>query len=199
MKKATILFTGFVTLVLSLAVITALSQADKNKAVQENNMNENIKGIMVKDIDMNDVNLSDYTGKVLLIVNVASQCGYTPQYAGLQEIYEKYKGRGFEILAFPCNQFGGQEPGTNEEIKEFCSANYEVTFKLFNKIEVNGPNRSPLYERLTNCPAIDTGDVKWNFEKFLISRDGKIIARFRSKVEPMSEEIISAIEEQLNY
>lgn len=199
MKKATILFTGFVTLVLSLAVITALSQADKNKAVQENNMNENIKGIMVKDIDMNDVNLSDYTGKVLLVVNVASQCGYTPQYAGLQEIYEKYKGRGFEILAFPCNQFGGQEPGTNEEIKEFCSANYEVTFKLFNKIEVNGPNRSPLYERLTNCPAIDTGDVKWNFEKFLISRDGKIIARFRSKVEPMSEEIISAIEEQLNY
>ncbi len=160
-------------------------------------MNNNISDITVKDMNGKDVHLSDYKGKVLLIVNVASECGFTPQYKGLEKIYKKYKDKGFEILAFPCNQFGGQEPGTNEEIKNFCSSKFGVTFKLFNKIEVNGKNRSPLYERLTGNSNTEQGDVKWNFEKFLISKDGEIVARFRSKVTPESNEITGAIEKEL--
>ncbi len=157
----------------------------------------NISSITVKDMDGDNVNLSAYKGKVLLIVNVASKCGFTPQYEGLESIYKKYKDQGFEILAFPCNQFGGQEPGTNEEIKNFCSSKYDVTFKLFDKIDVNGKDRSPLYAALTSNTNTEQGDVKWNFEKFLISRDGEIVARFRSKVTPESEEITSAIEKEL--
>jgi glutathione peroxidase len=157
----------------------------------------NIENITVKDMNGKDVKLSDYKGKVLLIVNVASKCGFTPQYEGLEKIYKEYKDQGFEILGFPCNQFGGQEPGTNEEIKNFCTSKYDVTFKLFDKIEVNGKNRSPLYAALTSNTNTEQGDVKWNFEKFLISRDGKIVARFRSKVTPESSEITSAIEKEL--
>lgn len=160
-------------------------------------MSNNIGDVTVKDMNGKEVNLADYKGKVLLIVNVASKCGYTPQYEGLEKIYEKYKDRGFEILGFPCNQFGGQEPGTNSEIKEFCSTNYGVTFPLFNKIEVNGPNRSPLYEKLTGNSITEQGDIKWNFEKFLISKNGDIVARFRSKVTPESDEITGAIEQEL--
>lgn len=160
-------------------------------------MSNNIGDITVKDMNGKDVNLADYKGKVLLIVNVASKCGNTPQYAGLERIYEKYKDRGFEILAFPCNQFGQQEPGTNAEIKEFCTSNYGVTFPLFDKIEVNGPNHSPLYAKLTSNSNTEQGDVKWNFEKFLISKDGDIVARFRSKVTPESDEMTAAIEHEL--
>jgi glutathione peroxidase len=160
-------------------------------------LKQNISDIVVKDMNNKDVKLSDYEGKVLLIVNVASKCGYTKQYKGLQEIYDKYKSQGFEILAFPCNQFGGQEPGSNEQIAEFCSANFGVAFKLFDKIDVNGSNRSPLYERLTNSPSIEKGDVKWNFEKFLIDKEGNIVRRFLTKVEPTSKEVISAIESEL--
>ncbi len=163
----------------------------------ENKKSDSINDIIVFDTEGNQVNLSDYNGKVLLIVNVASECGYTPQYTGLQEIYEKYNPLGFEILAFPCNDFGGQEPGTNEQIKNFCSKNYGVTFKLFDKIKILGENKSPLYERLTNNSVTEKGDVKWNFEKFLISKDGKIVARFHTKVGPNSDEIISAIERNL--
>ena len=148
-------------------------------------------------VRLQEVHLSDYKGKVLLIVNVASECGFTPQYEGLEKIYKKYNDKGFEILAFPCNQFGGQEPGTNEEIKNFCSSKYNVTFKLFDKIEVNGQNQSPLYEKLESNTNTDQGDVKWNFEKFLISKDGEIVARFRSKVTPESEEITGAIEKEM--
>jgi len=158
---------------------------------------DNINNITVLDMEGNQVNLSDYNGKILLIVNVASECGYTPQYTGLQEIYEEYNSQGFEILAFPCNDFGGQEPGTNEQIKNFCSTNYGVTFKLFDKIKIPGENKSPLYERLTNNSVTEKGDVKWNFEKFLISKEGKIVARYRTKVEPTSDEIISAIEREM--
>jgi glutathione peroxidase len=132
-----------------------------------------------------------------MIVNVASECGYTKQYAGLQKIYEKYNPKGFEILAFPCNDFGGQEPGTNEQIQNFCSSKFGVTFKLFDKIKVLGDERSPLYDRLINNNVTENGDVKWNFEKFIISKDGKIVARFRTKVEPASDEVISAIEGEL--
>jgi glutathione peroxidase len=161
-------------------------------------MKDDIYNIVVKDIEGKDVKLSDYSGKVLLIVNVASKCGYTPQYEGLQKIYESYKHKGFEILAFPCNDFKGQEPGTNEEIKEFCSANYGVTFKLFDKIKVLGDDRAPLYQKLINAESVEQGDVKWNFEKFLISKEGKVEGRFRSKVKPESEEITSLIEKLLS-
>jgi glutathione peroxidase len=161
-------------------------------------MTNNINDITVKDMNGKDVHLSDYKGKVLLIVNVASKCGFTPQYEGLEKIYKTYKDKGFEILAFPCNQFGGQEPGTNEQIQNFCSANYGVTFKLFDKLEVNGQNRSPLYAKLTQNTNTDQGDIKWNFEKFLISKDGDIVARYRSKVTPESDEIRTAIEKELN-
>jgi glutathione peroxidase len=160
---------------------------------------DSINDIIVFDTEGNQVNLSDYSGKVLLIVNVASECGYTPQYAGLQEIYEEYNPKGFEILAFPCNDFGEQEPGTNEQIKNFCTANYGVTFKLFDKIKILGREKSPLYEKLINNSVTEKGDVKWNFEKFLISKEGKIVARYRTKAEPTSEEIISAIERELKH
>ncbi|QQS38194.1 MAG: glutathione peroxidase [Ignavibacteriales bacterium] len=161
-------------------------------------MKDNINDIAVKDMDNNEIKLSSYNGKVLLIVNVASECGYTPQYAGLEEIYRKYKDKGFEILAFPCNDFGQQEPGSNEEIKNFCSTNYSITFKLFDKIRILGEEKSPLYERLTNNAVTEKSDIKWNFEKFLISKEGKIVDRFFKKTEPTSYEITSSIEEQLS-
>lgn len=160
-------------------------------------MKNNISDTSVRDMNNIEVNLSDYKGKVLLIVNVASKCGYTKQYKGLQEIYDQYNEQGFEILAFPCNQFGGQEPGTNAEIEEFCSVNYGVSFKLFDKIDVKGSDRSPLYERLTENTVTDAGDVKWNFEKFLIDKNGNIVKRFLTKVEPTSKDVISAIESEL--
>ncbi len=160
-------------------------------------MDKNIKQIIVKDINGKPVNLSDYKGKILLIVNVASYCGYTKQYAGLEEIYKKYKDKGFEILAFPCNQFGEQEPGTNEEIKNFCSSKFDVTFKLFDKIDVNGKDKSPLYSILTDNEVTGKADIKWNFEKFLIDKNGNVVARYTSKVEPNSEELISVIEKEL--
>lgn len=156
----------------------------------------NIYGIEVKDMDGKAVKISEYKGKVLLIVNVASKCGYTKQYTGLEAIYRKYKDQGFEILAFPCNDFGGQEPGTNEEIVEFCSSKFDVTFKLFDKIEVL-KNKAPLYAVLTDNPLTGTEDIKWNFEKFLINREGNIVSRFKSKVTPESEEIAEQIEKLL--
>ena len=160
-------------------------------------MNNNLSAITVKDIDGKIVNLADYKGKVLLIVNVASHCGYTKQYSGLEDIYKKYKSKGFEILAFPCNQFGEQEPGTNEEIKNFCSSKFDVTFRLFDKIDVNGKNESPLYTVLTDNEITGKSDIKWNFEKFLIDKDGNIIARFPSSVEPTSDKLISEMEKEL--
>ena len=130
-------------------------------------------------------------------MNVASECGNTPQYAGLEEIYKEFQPDGFEILAFPCNDFGGQEPGTNEQIQSFCSTNYGVTFKLLDKVKILGPNKSQLYQVLTDNNVTGKSDVKWNFEKFLISKDGMIVARFGNKVQPTSDEVISAIEIQL--
>lgn len=139
--------------------------------------------------------LSDFAGQVLMIVNVASQCGYTPQYAGLQALYERYRERGFVVLGFPCNQFSGQEPGTMDEILTFCSTRYNVSFPIFAKIEVNGPNRAPLYARLTQ--AIPPEEIKWNFEKFLLSRDGTVLARFTPRTPPDSPEVVQAIEAAL--
>jgi len=158
-------------------------------------MAETISSLVVKAADGKDKPLSDYTGNVLLIVNVASKCGYTPQYAGLEALYRKYKDQGLRVLGFPCNQFGAQEPGSMEEILTFCSTKYDVTFPIFEKIEVNGPGRSPLYEALTKTePA---GDISWNFEKFVISKDGTVAGRFKSKVAPESPELVAAIEREM--
>lgn len=159
--------------------------------------NKNIFDITVKDMDGKDVMLSDYKGKVLLIVNVASQCGYTPQYEALEKLYEEKKAKGFEILAFPCNDFGGQEPGTNEEIRQFCESKYNVTFKLFDKVKVLGDEKNPLYDRLINN-ASETGDVSWNFEKFLIDKNGNIAGRYKSKIKPDSDELVKAIDNELS-
>ena len=139
--------------------------------------------ISVKDIDMNSVDLSAYEGKALLIVNVASKCGFTPQYKDLQNLYEKYQDQGLEVLGFPCNQFGAQEPGTNEEVKSFCDLNYNVSFRMFDKIDVNGSNASPLFKYLKHeSPGImGTEAVKWNFTKFLVNKDGQVVKRFAPK------------------
>src|SRR5688572_24365547 len=155
--------------------------------------------LALKTLEGDPVSLSDYEGKLLLIVNVASRCGFTPQYEGLQKLYDTYKDRGLEILGFPCNQFLGQEPGTNEQIAEFCSVNYGVSFPLFDKIDVNGDDRHPLYAELTQYPDADgkTGDVGWNFEKFVVSPSGEVTNRFRTPVTPDAPDVIEAIESQL--
>lgn len=183
--------------VLSIVFFLFLSKTDAANKNKGNNMDKNIKQITVKDINGKSVNLADYKGKVLLIVNVASYCGYTKQYTGLEKIYKDYKDKGFEILAFPCNQFGEQEPGTNEEIKNFCSSKFDLSFKLFDKIDVNGKDKSPLYSILTDNEVTGKADIKWNFEKFLIDKDGNIVARYSSKVEPTGKELISALEKEL--
>jgi len=153
----------------------------------------------MKDIDGKDVKLSKYKGKVILLVNTASKCGYTPQYEGLQRIYDKYKDKGFVVLGFPANNFGAQEPGTNEEIKEFCSMKYKVTFPMFAKISVKGDDIHPLYAFLTGKDTNPdfAGDIPWNFNKFLANTDGKIIARFNHKEKPEGEAITKAIEDAL--
>ena len=156
-----------------------------------------IHDIPLKDIDGKETSLKAYQGKVVLVVNVASHCGFTPQYKGLESVYEKYKDKGLVVLGFPCNQFGAQEPGTAEEIKQFCSSKYNVTFPLYSKIEVNGANRHPLYVALAGKDSPFPGDIKWNFSKFLIGRDGKILKRFESPVSPESAEMTSAIEAAL--
>jgi glutathione peroxidase len=158
---------------------------------------QSIYDISVRTIDGKTIKLSEYKNKVILIVNVASECGYTPQYEGLESIYEKYKSQGFVVLGFPCNQFGGQEPGTNEEIKTFCSSKFNVKFPLFDKIEVNGGNRHPLYVLLAGKDSAFPGDITWNFNKFLIGRDGKLITRFDSSIEPESKKLIGLLEQEL--
>jgi glutathione peroxidase len=153
----------------------------------------------IKNIDGEPVKLDTYKGKAVMIVNVASKCGYTPQYEGLEAIYEKYKDRGFVILGFPANNFLSQEPGTEAEIKEFCSSKYNVTFPMFAKISVKGADQHPLYTFLTNKqsdPGFD-GDISWNFNKFLIDRSGKVVARFGSADTPESEKVTTAIEKSL--
>jgi glutathione peroxidase len=153
----------------------------------------------MKDIDGSDVKLSKYKGKVLLFVNTASKCGYTPQYEGLEAIYNKYKDQGFYVLGFPANNFGAQEPGTEAEIKEFCTLKYHVTFPMFAKISVKGDDQDPLYKYLTSKETNPqfAGDISWNFNKFLIDRDGKVVARFSSKDTPESPEVTAAIEKYL--
>jgi len=152
-----------------------------------------------KTIDGTDKALKDYAGKTLLVVNVASQCGLTPQYAGLQTLYAQYRGRGLEVLGFPCNQFGSQEPGTEGQIKTFCETRFGVTFPLFAKLDVNGAARHPLYAYLaTQATQPDgAGDIQWNFAKFLVDKSGHVVARFSPTVTPSAPELVQAIEQAL--
>ena len=158
---------------------------------------DSIYDIPLKDIDGKDATLKPYSGKVMLVVNVASKCGYTPQYAGLEALYKKYSAQGLVICGFPCNQFGGQEPGTAADIKQFCTSKYDVTFPMFDKLEVNGEHRHPLYIALAGKESPFPGNIKWNFTKFLVGRDGKILNRFESKVKPDADEMTKAVEAAL--
>lgn len=160
-------------------------------------MSQQVSDISVKTIQGEERLLGSYTGQVLLIVNVASYCGYTPQYAGLEQLYQKYKDRGLQVLAFPCNDFGAQEPGSNEDIILFCERNYGVSFELFDKVHAVGSQQHPLYARLTSSVE-PTGGVSWNFEKFLVGKNGEVVGRFKSGVRPDSPELIAAIERELS-
>ena len=177
-------------IIILLAAILALQVASARAA-------DSIYDIPLKDIDGKATSLKPYQGKALLIVNVASRCGFTPQYTALEALYQKYKDRGLVVLGFPCNQFGGQEPGTDAEIKQFCTSKYNVTFPMFDKIEVNGPNRHPLYVQLAGKDSPFPGNIGWNFTKFLVGPDGKILKRFNSPVKPDSPEVIQAIKSAL--
>jgi glutathione peroxidase len=193
------LFSAFALAAVCTAVFAfSLSSRASSTPGSGEKMNS-IYDFSLKDIDHKEVSLSQYRGKVVLVVNVASRCGYTPQYEGLQKVYMKYKDRGFVILGFPANNFMAQEPGTDEEIKTFCSAKYNVTFPIFSKISVKGDDIHPLYKFLTSKETNPefSGDIKWNFSKFLIDKNGKIIARFEPKVTPESDPVIQAIEKAL--
>jgi glutathione peroxidase len=150
-------------------------------------------------LDGQPASLGDLAGKALLVVNVASKCGLTPQYSGLEKLQEQFAGRGFSVVGFPCNQFGGQEPGSAQEIAEFCSTTYGVSFPMFEKIDVNGAARHPVYTELTALADADgeAGDIQWNFEKFLVGPDGKPVARFRPGTDPQAAEVVAAIEASL--
>lgn len=158
----------------------------------------NIYNFTLPNIDGKSMPLADFKGKVVLMVNVASRCGYTPQYTALEALYEKYKDQGFVILGFPANNFGAQEPGTNEEIKTFCSRKYNVTFPMYSKVSVKGDDQTPLYKYLTkDTSASISGDVKWNFTKFLVDRQGNVVQRFEPAVTPDSSDVTSAVEKLL--
>ncbi|MGE4001418.1 MAG: glutathione peroxidase [Planctomycetaceae bacterium] len=178
----------------TIAIAAGIAIAAEPKAADHPLLHQEMTSLAGETVD-----LSKYQGKVLLIVNTASQCGATPQYADLQKLHEKYGDQGLVVLGFPCNQFGAQEPGTETEIATFCEENYGVTFDMFAKIDVNGDKAAPLYRSLTSPDSglEDTGPVKWNFEKFLISKTGEPIARFRTKVEPDSPAVTQAIEAAL--
>jgi len=180
-------------LVLAAAIILG---AAMSVGVAREKPHTSVLSFTMKDIDGKDVPLSTYKGKVILIVNVASECGFTPQYKDLEALYEKYKDQGFVILGFPANNFGAQEPGTDPEIKEFCTSKYGVTFDMFSKISVMGSDQHPLYKFITSDPTYG-GDVKWNFQKYLVNREGKLVGKYFSRVTPLSPELTGAIEAAL--
>jgi glutathione peroxidase len=159
-----------------------------------------IYDVPIKRLDGSNADLHDYEDKAVLVVNVASKCGLTPQYTGLEELHERFASQGFTVLGVPCNQFAGQEPGTAEEIATFCSTSYGVTFPLTEKVDVNGEGRHALYQQLVDVPDVDdghTGDIRWNFEKFVLAPGGEVVARFNPTVEPTSDEVVSAVEKAL--
>jgi glutathione peroxidase len=196
MKKYVTLSALAVLIIASVAVTLTW---DGSAATDEKMTEKSVLDFTMKNIDGEDVKLSSYGGKVLLLVNVASKCGYTPQYKGLESIYEKYKEQGLVIMGFPANNFFWQEPGTNEEIKTFCSTKYNVTFPMFAKISVKGGKIHPLYKFLTSKETNPefSGSISWNFNKFLVDRSGKVVARFGSKDEPESPKVVQAIEQAL--
>lgn len=157
---------------------------------------DSIHEFKLKNIEGKEVDLSEYKGKVLLIVNVASECGKTPQYEPLQAMYEKYGEKGLVVIGVPCNQFGGQEPGTEKDIQKFCTDKYKVTFPMMSKVDVNGEKEAPLYKFL-KAHAESKDDVKWNFEKFVVNKEGKVVSRFKTPVEPDADEVVSVIESEL--
>ncbi len=179
--------------ILHLAVLAVAATLSASLLAEE----PKVQTIPIKDIDGKETSLKAFGGKVVLAVNVASQCGNTPQYAGLQSLYDKLKDKGLVVVGFPCNDFGAQEPGTNAEIKSFCTANYRVTFPMMDKVHVKGPEQHPLFQELTGPGAAFPGNIRWNFGKFLIGRDGKVIARFEPDVEPDDAQITKAIEDAL--
>jgi len=186
-----------IALIASCIVLTVAAIGNGKPASEPGT--RSIYDFTMNDIDGKRVNLADFKGKVVLVVNVASRCGFTPQYEGLQKLYLKYQQQGFVILGFPANNFGFQEPGTNAEIKSFCSAKYNVTFPIFSKISVKGDDIDPLYKYLTDKGSNPQygGDIKWNFNKFLIDRQGNIVARFEPQVKPDGDEMVQAIEKAL--
>ncbi len=179
-------------LVLGLCAVIAVAEAVE-KAVAP------ALSFKAKSIQGKEVDLGQYQGKVVLIVNVASKCGATPQYEQIQAVYDKYKDQGLVVLGFPCNQFGGQEPGSADDIQKFCKDRYSVTFDMFEKVDVNGANAAPLFKFLTSKETDPkfAGDVAWNFEKFLIGRDGQVVGRFKTRVKPDAPEVVQAIEAEL--
>lgn len=193
MKRYLALIFGLIFFI-SISINTLLSNDNQKGAKMKS-----VYDFTMKDIDGKDVKLEQLKGKAILIVNVASKCGFTSQYEGLEKIYSRYKDQGLVILGFPANNFLGQEPGTNEEIKQFCSLNYNVTFPMFSKISVKGKDIAPLYKFLTEKETNPefSGAISWNFNKFLVDQEGKIVARFGSRVKPESEEMIQAIEKVL--
>jgi glutathione peroxidase len=197
--KTKITLIGIAILVITSASL-ALTRANKSAAKEGVKMAESsVLEFTMKNIEGKDVKLDEYRGKVLLLVNVASKCGYTPQYEGLESIYRKYKDQGLVVMGFPANNFMGQEPGTNEEIKTFCSTRYNVTFPLFAKISVKGDTIHPLFQFLTSKATNPefSGEISWNFNKFLVDRSGKVVNRFETKDKPESEKIVAAIETTL--
>jgi glutathione peroxidase len=188
--KFSMLLASFGVMIMSTIGCTAEERTTKGGSIHQFTM-KNIDGVATP--------LSNYRGKVVLIVNVASQCGYTRQYANLEALHTSMAAKGLSILGFPANNFGGQEPGTNQEIKEFCSTKFNVTFDMFEKISVKGSDKHPLYAFLTSGGGNGdlSGEVGWNFEKFLVDKEGKVVKRFKSGVDPMSDELMKAIEQEL--
>jgi glutathione peroxidase len=186
----------FVAVVAAMLVGVAVSPRAAEKGTPKVPAALNFK---MDSLDGKEVDLSQYQGKVVMVVNVASKCGFTPQYEQLEALYEKYGPKGLAVLGFPCNQFKAQEPGTAQEIQEFCRINYGVTFPLFAKIEVNGDGACPLYKHLTSLDAkpVGPGEISWNFEKFIIDRSGKVVARFAPKTKPDAPEVVKVIEAEL--
>ncbi len=184
--------------IVGFAVLAGVAYAVLPKqTTPKNDMAKSLADFTVVNIKGEKVSLKKYVGKSVMIVNVASKCGNTPQYAGLEALNEKYKDKGLVVLGFPCNQFNGQEPGSNEEILEFCTKTYNVSFPMFSKVDVKGENADPLYKWLVHATE-NQNDVEWNFAKFLVSKDGKTVKRFGARTQPESEEVVAAIESSLN-
>jgi len=177
--------------------VAAVAASGFSAAVAAEKATSPLQAIPLKDIDGQPTSLEAYRGKVLLVVNVASRCGYTRQYAGLQKLHAGYEAKGFSVLGFPSNDFGGQEPGTEEEIKSFCQTTYNVTFPLFEKMKVKGEGQHPLFAALTGKDSAAPGEVKWNFGKFLIGRDGQLVKRWDSATAPDDAELVAAVEAAL--